>query len=404
MRVGRRVFRQAPRRMIEVWLAVLLAAPLAAWLGWILAIRFHGRSERRKRHRISSNYFRGLNYLLNEQPDKAIEVFLKLAEVNRDTVETHLALGNLFRRRGEVDKAIRFHRHIVGRPNLSERHRFQALLELGEDYMRAGLLDRAERLYAELPDEGPGSEVAIRNLLSIYQQEKDWRRAIEQAERLRRGGRDGIDEMVAQFYCELALDAERSGDRDGARQALRTAREHHSGCARSWLIEGELARAEQRWREAATHFLAACELDPDLIVLVIDELVQCHVEDGRETELLPWLAEMGERGRTLAPVLAMTRIQAREEPRAAIETLLGALESRPTVRGVQHLLELIRHHDDAIDRIDPELLRRLMQRLMQDQPRFRCRQCGFSGQTWHWQCPSCREWGTTRPVEGVIGV
>jgi len=389
--------------MTEAWWAALLVAPLAAWLGWILAIRFHGRSERRKRHKISSNYFRGLNYLLNEQPDKAIEVFLKLAEVNRETVETHLALGNLFRRRGEVDKAIHFHRHIVGRPNLSDRHRFQALLELGEDYMRAGLLDRAERLYAELPDEGPGSEVAIRNLLSIYQQEKDWRRAIEQAERLRRVGQEDIESLVAQFYCELALEAERGGHRDEARQALETAREQDPECARSWLIEGELACAEQRWDLAAAHFRQACELDPDLIVLVIDKLVQCHAESGRETELLPWLAEMGERGRTLAPVLAMTRIQARHEPRAAIETLLGALESRPTVRGLQHLLELIRRQDGAIDRIDPELLRRLMQRLMQDQPRFRCRQCGFSGQTWHWQCPSCREWGTTRPVEGVIG-
>src|SRR6056297_1563437 len=145
------------------WLALALL-PVAAWSGWWAAGRAFRRGERRQQHAISSNYFKGLNYLLNEQPDKAIEVFLKLAEVNRETVETHLALGNLFRRRGEVDKAIHFHRHIVGRPNLSDRHRFQALLELGEDYMRAGLLDRAERLYAELPEEGPGSEVAIRNL------------------------------------------------------------------------------------------------------------------------------------------------------------------------------------------------------------------------------------------------
>ena len=193
------------------WLALALL-PVAAWSGWWAATRAHMRGERRQRNAISSNYFKGLNYLLNEQPDKAIEVFLKLAEINTETAETHLALGNLFRRRGEVDKAIRFHRHIIGRSNLSEQHRTQALLELGEDYMRAGLLDRAEKLFSELAEDGRYSEVAIRSLLSIYQQEKDWKNAIVQARRLEQVRDRDTSALIAQFHCELAAEAGQDGD------------------------------------------------------------------------------------------------------------------------------------------------------------------------------------------------
>ena len=129
--------------MIELLLVLLL--PVAIYFGWWLARSFERRTSNKQRQLFSNQYFQGLNYLLNEQPDKAIQVFLELAEVNEDTVETHMALGSLFRRRGEVDRAIRFHQNIIAKPGLQPEQRTQALLELGEDYMRAGLLDRAER-------------------------------------------------------------------------------------------------------------------------------------------------------------------------------------------------------------------------------------------------------------------
>src|ERR1700755_2875600 len=168
------------------FLALICAAllPVAAASGWYLGKR---SSERRRHARVSelsSSYFRGLNYLLNEQPDKAIEVFLQLAEFNRDTVETHLALGNLFRRRGEVDRAIRVHQHLIARPNLSNEEKTVAMLELGEDYMRAGLLDRAETLFADLVAIDAHVPNALRHLISIYQHEKDWAKAIEHAHRI----------------------------------------------------------------------------------------------------------------------------------------------------------------------------------------------------------------------------
>jgi len=384
------------------WLA-LACLPVAAWSGWWAARRAYRRGERRQQNAISSNYFKGLNYLLNEQPDKAIEVFLKLAEINTETAETHLALGNLFRRRGEMDKAIRFHRHIISRSNLSEQHRTQALLELGEDYMRAGLLDRAEKLFSELAENGRYSEVAIRSLLSIYQQEKDWKNAIVQARQLEQVSDQDTSPLIAQFHCELAVEAGQDGARENARRHLATARSRHAGCTRACLLEADLDVEQKKWAEAAEKYQQASELDPDITVLVVESLSQCFSELGRESELLDWLERLVTRGETLAPVLAFAAIRAESDPASAINFLLEQLQKRPTARGLYQLLELMHQHGHRIDEIDPALLRDLMHRLLDDQPRFRCRQCGFSGQTWHWQCPSCREWETTRPVIGVLG-
>lgn len=387
--------------MTETWVVALLVAPLAGWLGWILGLQFHRRSQRRSQEKISSNYFRGLNYLLNEEPDKAIEVFLKLAEVNRETVETHLALGNLFRRRGEVDKAIHFHRHIISRPNLGEKQRLQALIELGEDYMRAGLLDRAEKLFRELSEQGLTDEIAVRHLLTIYQQEKDWTRAIEQADRLDDPAEASA--LKAQFHCELALIAAAQHDDSGCRVHLERARSADPRSVRVDLIEGDLAYARGELAGALQAYCRACDSDPDISVLVLERLIECAADSEPRKRLTTWLEQLAGRARVLAPILALSRIEADTEPRRAIQRVAEALEHQPSVRGLEQLLDLIRANGDGAASIDPALLRRLLQRLISDQPRFRCRDCGFSGRTWHWQCPSCRHWASTRPVEGVLG-
>ncbi|PKL95726.1 MAG: lipopolysaccharide assembly protein LapB [Gammaproteobacteria bacterium HGW-Gammaproteobacteria-8] len=387
--------------MTEVWLALLLAAPLAGWLGWILGIHYHRRAARRSRQRISSNYFRGLNYLLNEEPDKAIEVFLKLAEVNRETVETHLALGNLFRRRGEVDKAIHFHRHIISRPDLSEQQRLQALIELGEDYMRAGLLDRAEKLFRELSEQGLTDEVPIRHLLTIYQQEKDWLRAIEQARRLANPAESTA--LIAQFHCELAIAAAAESDESQCRQHLDLAREADPSLVRVALIEGDLAFAQGDAETALRAYRKACEADPEISVLVLDRMVKCGASGAQQQDFMNWLESLSRRARVLAPMLALSRLEAESDPDRAIQRIADALDRRPSVRGLEQLLDLTRSDADRAISIDPALLRRLLQRLNSGQPRFRCRDCGFSGRDWHWQCPSCRHWASTRPVEGVLG-
>jgi len=235
-------------------IALFLLLFFALGLGWALA-RWQFRRERRREERVSNHYFRGLNYLLNEEPDKAIDIFLELAErksnggpsrrrhINHEVIDTHLALGSLFRRRGEMDKAIRFHKHIIAQPNLTEEQRTQALKALGRDYLKAGLLDRAERLFSQLVERQPGDNQPAQQLLDIYQQEKDWPQAIEQAQHLHAEAPDQTGALLAQFYCELAEQALRQNDAAQAQKALRQARRYQSDHPRAHIVAGHMAQS-----------------------------------------------------------------------------------------------------------------------------------------------------------------
>ncbi len=376
--------------------------PLAAFSGW-LAGQGHKKRRSRRRSVLSSQYFRGLNYLLNEESDKAIEEFLKMAEVNRDTVDTHLALGTLFRRRGEMDKAIRYHKHIISRPNLDEDQRERVLFELAMDYMRAGLLDRAESLFLELTDSEQMATRARRHLLDIYQQEKDWAKAVEQAQRLELvdGGSDSG--LIAQLYCELADEALAEADLQAATQNLRQARRYQPGNARARLIEAGIAEREGQPALAAERYREACELDPDLLVGCSNALIDCHRRIDEIEQLKDWLAIGSRRGDLNAPALLLARLTAETDPARAADLLLQALQQRSTVRGLEYLMELLSSHDLGLDEVGPDLIRDLMQRLMEGQPIYRCQQCGFSGTAHHWMCPSCRSWDSTRVIRGVLG-
>jgi lipopolysaccharide biosynthesis regulator YciM len=382
---------------------LFLLLPIAAASGWWLARRQSARRNRRRASNFSSNYFRGLNYLLNEQPDKAIEVFLKLVEVNPDTVETHLALGSLFRRRGEMDKAIRFHKHIITRPGLTDEQRAQALMELGEDYMQAGLLDRAEYLFSDLLDHDDSHVRPVRQLLDIYQQEKDWEKAIEQARRLGRVEGEKSAALIASFHCELARQALDAGDVESARRSLRQARRYDPANPRAHLIQAELAAGDGEWVDAASHYRQACEIDPDCLSFAFDEARQAHERADRMAEFESWLERLIERSPMTTAILALARMKAVSDPQAAVAFLLTHLSRRPTVRGLDYLIDLVYRQGASLDEVGPELIQDILQRLLEGQPRYRCEHCGFSGSAWHWLCPGCRRWNTTRAITGVLG-
>jgi lipopolysaccharide biosynthesis regulator YciM len=207
-----------------VWLLV----PLAAYGGWFAARRSARVKEERQRDFPGPEYLKGLDYLLNEQPDKAIDVFVRMLEVGADTFDTHLALGNLFRRRGETDRAIRIHHNLAAQSSLGQKQRDEALLELGRDYQSAGLLDRAEEYYTALLNERNHVEDVLPRLLDVYQQENDWRRAFDTAGQMDRIDGRPAQAVRAQFLCEMAADARERGDADGARELLARALDFHA--------------------------------------------------------------------------------------------------------------------------------------------------------------------------------
>ena len=387
--------------MFELLLILLL--PLAVYLGWWLARSFDRRSSGKRNRLFSNQYFQGLNYLLNEEPDKAIQVFLELAEVNQDTVETHMALGSLFRRRGEVDRAIRFHQNIIAKPSLEPEQRTQALLELGEDYMRAGLLDRAEKLFSELIESDAQTPLALRSLLDIYQQEKDWGKALEQAQRLEEVSGEHMGDVMAQFCCEMAQIAVNEGDNEKARRQLRQARRHHPNCIRTHFISAGLALEDEDYMGALVNYETIAELDANYIPELLGPYIEAAEIAGQQERCRGKLKDWAEDYNGISLTLKLTDFIALEKGgEQAGKFLVDALASKPSVRGLDRLIDL-----KAEGHLEPEtsddILKAVTARLMSRQPGYRCNNCGFSGHTHHWQCPSCRKWGTTKAIHGVLG-
>ncbi len=384
------------------WLFLLL--PIAALSGWILGRRRSERTSGARVSELSSNYFRGLNYLLNEQQDKAIEVFLKLAEINRDTVETHLALGNLFRRRGEVDRAIRVHQNLIARQNLSDEEKTIALLELGEDYMRAGLLDRAETLFADLVAMDALAPSALRHLIGIYQHERDWNKAIEHARQLERVSGESQATTIAQFHCELADQVRGQGDRMAARAHIADAFSVQPDCVRACMILGAIESADGHPDGALEAYERVAELDADYLPEILSPLLDCYARTQQMQRAEEFLLRIIERHRGVSPVLALARLYAitRGEA-AAVEFLERSLRERPSVRALMALIDVNLRTVQGDVRENFLTLRDLTQQLIEGKAMYRCNRCGFGAKAHHWQCPSCKTWASIRPIHGVAG-
>ena len=384
------------------WL--LLVLPLASLSGWYIGKRSAERSGGQRVSRLSSNYFRGLNFLLNEQPDKAIEVFLQIAEVDKDTVETHFALGNLFRRRGEVDRAIRIHQSLIERPHLDETQHLQAVLELGEDFMRAGLLDRAEALFVDLGKVHGSAPKALRHLIWIYQQERDWDKAIDHARRYEAATGEPMGKILAQFHCDLAELARAEGDAEAARRHLRAAFEVDSHCVRAGIIEGNMAMDEQDFESAVRAFERVARHDVDALPDVLERLLECYRQRDDRARARGFLAEMIERFPGISPVMALTRmIDEDDGSTAAAQFLLRQLRRRPSIRGQNALIDLAEKDPEMVPEETLRQVRELSGQLVASATAYRCGHCGFGARSHHWQCPSCKQWGTVKPVHDAFG-
>ena len=378
---------------------LFLLLPVAAFSGWYVARRASARTSGERVNALSSTYFRGLNYLLNEQQDKAIEVFVKLAEVNRDTVETHLALGNLFRRRGEVDRAIRVHQNLIARPNLSDRMKTVALLELGEDYMRAGLLDRAETLFSDLVAMKAHAPSALKHLIGIYQHERDWDKAIEHARALETMTGESQGTIIAQFYCELAEQARQQRQYPSAQEHLRQAVAHEPNSVRAAMSQGQLLADQGQYREAIDAFEQVADRDVDFVPEILPPLLDCYAKSQQMQRAEQFMLHLLESYQGISPVIALTKFYAvsRGED-VAIDFLTRQLRQRPSVRGLKELINVTLHKSSGEARENLLILQDLTRKLVEGQAMYRCNRCGFGAKAHHWQCPSCKEWGTIKPL------
>ena len=386
-----------------MWELLLLLLPVAAASGWWVARR-DTRAAASRGPDLSSHYFKGLNYLLNEQPDKAIEVFIRMLEVDSETVETHLALGNLFRRRGEVDRAIRIHQNLIARPTLDRQQRTHALLELGQDYMRAGLLDRAETLFQELIDMNEHVEPALRYLIDIYQQEKDWDRAIPATQKLAAVTGKSRNAVIAHYYCELAEQARQHGDLERTRQLLKEALGSDRACVRASLLLADMDMKIGDYGAAMYSLKRVRYQDPDYLSEALRPLLECYGKLGQTRDAIAYLTELLCEHNSITLMLAMAELLRREQgDHEAAAFITGQLRTRPSVRGLGRLIELNLASAENGVRDDLLILRDVVAKLLEDKPVYKCNNCGFMGKAMHWQCPGCKLWNSVKPVQGVEG-
>ena len=383
---------------LDQWIWFVLLLPAAALSGWVIGRRGGERHSDSQVSKLSTTYFRGLNYLLNEQPDKAIELFLHIAELDKDTFETQVALGHLFRRRGEVDRAIRLHQALVQRTDLNDQQKVQALLALGEDYMKSGLLDRAETVFSELARIDQRAPQALRHLIAIYQSERDWTKAIENASRYEAVTGEPMGKLIAQFECELADRQRAAGDIDAARDSIARAYAADSTSVRAGMLEGRIEVDAGQDAAAIRAFERAARLDPDYLPDRLPGLLASYARVGDSTGARAFLAEMAEHYRGISPVLALARlVESSDGVGAARAYLAQQLKDRPSVRGEAALIDMtLAEQADPVATLHD--LKHITDQLLVRNPSYRCSRCGFGARSHHWQCPSCKEWGTVKPL------
>ncbi|HZO03243.1 MAG TPA: lipopolysaccharide assembly protein LapB [Burkholderiales bacterium] len=370
----------------------LLGFPLFFGLGWIAA-RIDIKQIVSESRALPRSYFKGLNFLLNEQPDKAIEAFIEVVKVDPETVELHFALGSLFRRRGEYDRAIRMHQNLLERADLGPEQKMQAQMELGQDYLKAGILDRAEEVFSRL--EKTNQAIAARRyLLEIYEQEKDWPRAIEMTRQVETDPR-----ALAQYYCELAASEAGSSRPDAARRHLDAALDANRKCVRASLLWGDLERNSNRIDQAIEHWKRIESQDPAYLALVAQRLVEAYRDAGRAEEGLTLLAGYLERypSLDLLDTVFQQTLEAKG-PEQAYTLVRDELRRNPTLLGLDRLLEAqIVAAGSPDKRRDLELVRNLVHGHTRRLARYRCESCSFKARQFHWQCPACGGWETYAP-------
>ena len=378
-----------------------LLLPVAAASGWWIA-----RREYVRRHDAAvgnADYFKGLNYLIDDKPDQAIEVFTRMADVDRDTAEIHLALGNLFRRRGEVDRAIHIHGSLIDRTHLTAEQRRRAMLELGEDYLRAGLFDRAETLFQELVEQPDHTAVALSRLIYIFQQEKDWRQAIAYCDRLERLGGLSRRRETAHYCCELAEEASQRQDEASAQASLQEALSRDPGCARASLLQGRLAMRAGDYPAAMTALQAVEWQDRGFFPEAIAPLSQCYSALGRLDEWLVYLraAHSQDHSGRVTDAVAEWLLKLEGED-AALRFLESELRDYPTLLGLRRLVEIKLGHGRGAEYADLRALHCISTQLLNSAARYRCAHCGFVVKTLRWCCPSCQQWNTIKPIPDLV--
>ncbi len=374
----------------------LLAFPLFFGLGW-LAARIDIKHIVSESKQLPESYFKGLNFLLNQQPEKAIEAFTEAAQSNAETVELHFTLGGLFRRRGEVDRAITLHQALVDRPDLGRDQRLVAQFELGQDFLKAGLLDRAEAVFTALQTTHY-AEQALRFLMDIYVQEKEWHQAIAIAQRLAALSNSPYHVPISHFYCELAVTESVHGKLEAAREHLQRALDTNLRTVRASLLLGEFAANEKHYEDALELWRRVEAQQPAYLALVAEKMWSAYKTTGRDSEGLSVLKYFlaNYPSIDLLNVVFQAALEL-EGTEAANQLVREELRRHPTLQGFEKLLEALLFEVEVEKRQDVQIFKDLIHQHSDRLAYYQCGNCGFKARQFFWHCPACNGWETFPP-------
>ncbi|TCV99885.1 lipopolysaccharide assembly protein LapB [Biostraticola tofi] len=384
---------------------LFLLLPVAAAYGWYMGRRSAQQHKQQEANRLSREYVAGVNFLLSNQQDKAVDLFLDMLKEDSNAVEAHLTLGNLFRSRGEVDRAIRIHQALMESTALTFEQRLLAIQQLGRDYMAAGFYDRAEDMFSQLVDEQDFRLGALSQLLQIYQATSEWVKAIDVAEKLVKAGKEQCRVDIAHFYCELALQALAGDDADRAMSLLKKGASADRNCARISIMMGRIFMGRHEYAAAVTALQRVLEQDQEMVSETLPMLEECYHHLNQPGAWAEFLKRCVERNTGSAAELLLTDIieqnTGAEEAQAYINQ---QLRQHPTMRMFHRLMNFhLNEAEDGRARESLLMLSDMVGEQIRTKPRYRCQKCGFTSHSLYWHCPSCKSWASVKPIRGLDG-
>lgn len=378
---------------------------LAVAIGWLLGRR--QRADRYPPQLLQQEYFTGLDYLLSEKTDEAIESFIRALEINSDTIPAHIALAKLFRKKGDVEQAIQIHQTLLARPDLSRNDFLRIQMALAKDYYAVGLFDRAENLLLEINAQRPVQETrqkVLALLIKLYEKEQEWERALKVARQLSGQQMPEMQIELSHYCCELAEQDIQQQSYRRARERLTQALEFDASSVRATLLQARVAMNESNWRIAIKAFKQIPAQDPLFMSEVVADLQRCYVAlnqlDAFALLMKQWLSKSPSTSVMLA---IAEQVLEQQGAYAAGAFITDELKKRPSIKGFNRLIDLYIAHASKGANESLMVLRGLTGQLEQSKPVYQCRRCGFSGKSLHWQCPSCQSWGSTKPILGLEG-
>jgi len=384
--------------MVFQWLLLTVAVAV----GWFVGRLGSGRNRTREKIADEDSVKDRLQFLFTNYSDQAVDNFVQSLAVNKDTVSLHLSIGRHFRNKGETDRAILVHQNLLARPELPPRFSPQVTLELAMDFLNAGLLDRAEALLQQLMGDREYGRKAARQLIELYQQESEWGKAADVARTLTKNDADpAMFKDLAYLTCELAEKALGQDDRWAAQKFAKEALEYDRSCVRATLILMKILIRQGSYREAGNQGLKVFDQNPAFGPESIDRLMKLEHEHGDIGRLVKKLRKLYQIYPSTSLLLALVESVERVSGRpAAIDLLRQELEIRPSVRALLRLVEMA-GYEKGMTTDEGRLVSRIGLLILANRPVYRCVSCGFSGQQLHWLCPSCKQWETVRPIQGV---